>query len=75
MAPLSKQPLEQQAAVGNDTLTPEMSSTKIERILREATEKVPYCDRSNHMGSKMTSSLFGMHKVVQILDDYNFYYS
>lgn len=49
MAPLSKQPLEK------DTLTPEMSSAEIERIIREASSKVPYAvGLNNHMGSKMT---------------------
>ncbi len=69
MAPLSKQPLEK------DTLRPEMSSAEIERIIREATIKVPYAvGLNNHMGSAMTSSLFGMQKVMQVLDHYNFYF-
>ncbi|NIY49751.1 divergent polysaccharide deacetylase family protein [Cedecea colo] len=69
MAPLSKQPLEK------DTLRPEMSSSEIERIIREAVNKVPYAvGLNNHMGSAMTSSLFGMQKVMQALDQYNFYF-
>ncbi|MBA0036383.1 divergent polysaccharide deacetylase family protein [Pantoea sp. BIGb0393] len=69
MAPLSKQPLEK------DTLTPEMSSAEIERIIREASSKVPYAvGLNNHMGSKMTSSLPGMQKVMQVLNHYNYYF-
>ena len=69
MAPLSKQPLEK------DTLRPEMSSSEIERIIREAVNKVPYAvGLNNHMGSAMTSSLFGMQKVMQALDQYNLYF-
>jgi polysaccharide deacetylase 2 family uncharacterized protein YibQ len=55
MAPLSKQPLEK------DTLRPDMSSEEIERIIRDAYNKVPYAvGLNNHMGSAMTSSLYGM---------------
>lgn len=69
MAPLSKQPLEK------DTLRPEMSSEEIERIIREAYGKVPYAvGLNNHMGSAMTSSLFGMQKVMQSLARYNLYF-
>ncbi|MCU6665378.1 divergent polysaccharide deacetylase family protein [Silvania hatchlandensis] len=69
MAPLSKQPLEK------DTLRPEMSSSEIERIIREAYGKVPYAvGLNNHMGSAMTSSLFGMQKVMQSLARYNLYF-
>lgn len=69
MAPLSKQPLEK------DTLTPEMSSAEVERIIREAVAKVPYAvGLNNHMGSAMTSSLSGMQKVMQVLNHYNFYF-
>ncbi|SNY66903.1 hypothetical protein SAMN02744775_01643 [Enterobacter sp. CC120223-11] len=69
MAPLSKQPLEK------DTLRPEMSSDEIDRIVREAVSKVPYAvGLNNHMGSAMTSSLFGMQKVMQTLSHYNFYF-
>ncbi len=69
MAPLSKQPLEK------NTLRPEMSSSEIERIIREAVNKVPYAvGLNNHMGSAMTSSLFGMQKVMQALDQYNLYF-
>ncbi|NDJ55535.1 divergent polysaccharide deacetylase family protein [Enterobacteriaceae bacterium 4M9] len=69
MAPLSKQPLEK------DTLRPDMSSTEIERIIRDAVNKVPYAvGLNNHMGSAMTSSLFGMQKVMQALESYNLYF-
>lgn len=69
MAPLSKQPLEK------DTLRPEMSSDEIERIIREAVNNVPYAvGLNNHMGSAMTSSLFGMQKVMQALEHYNLYF-
>lgn len=69
MAPLSKQPLEK------DTLTPDMNSAEIERIIREAVNNVPYAvGLNNHMGSKMTSSLFGMQKVMQALNQYSFYF-
>jgi polysaccharide deacetylase 2 family uncharacterized protein YibQ len=69
MAPLSKQPLEK------DTLRPEMSSDEVERIIREAYAKVPYAvGLNNHMGSAMTSSLFGMQKVMQALERYNLYF-
>jgi len=69
MAPLSKQPLEK------DTLRPEMSSAEIERIVREAVNDVPYAvGLNNHMGSAMTSSLFGMQKVMQALSHYNLYF-
>ncbi len=69
MAPLSKQPLEK------DTLRPEMSSSEIERIIRDAVSKVPHAvGLNNHMGSAMTSNLFGMQKVMQALDQYNLYF-
>ncbi|QKJ89045.1 Divergent polysaccharide deacetylase [Paramixta manurensis] len=69
MAPLSKQPLEK------DTLQPEMSSAEITRIIHDAVSDVPYAvGLNNHMGSKMTSSLPGMQKVMQVLDHYNFYF-
>jgi polysaccharide deacetylase 2 family uncharacterized protein YibQ len=69
MAPLSKQPLEK------DTLRPEMSSDEIERIIRDAYGKVPFAvGLNNHMGSAMTSSLFGMQKVMQALERYNLYF-
>ena len=60
MAPLSKQPLEK------NTLRPEMSSDEIERIIRSAVNNVPYAvGINNHMGSKMTSNLFGMQKAMR----------
>ena len=69
MAPISKQPLEK------DTLRPEMSSDEIDRIIRDAYNKVPYAvGINNHMGSAMTSSLYGMLKVMQALERYNLYF-
>jgi len=69
MAPLSKQPLEK------DTLRPEMSSEEIERIIRESVNNVPNAvGLNNHMGSAMTSNLFGMQKVMQALSRYNLYF-
>jgi len=69
MAPISKQPLEK------DTLRPEMSSDEIDRIISDAYNKVPYAvGLNNHMGSAMTSSLYGMLKVMQSLERYNLYF-
>ncbi|EBP3215288.1 divergent polysaccharide deacetylase family protein, partial [Salmonella enterica subsp. arizonae] len=52
-----------------------MSSDEIERIIREAVNNVPYAvGLNNHMGSAMTSSLFGMQKVMQALEHYNLYF-
>ena len=69
MAPLSKQPLEK------DTLRPEMSSEEIERIIRESVNNVPNAvGLNNHMGSAMTSNLFGMQRVMQALSRYNLYF-
>ncbi|MXP50333.1 divergent polysaccharide deacetylase family protein [Pantoea sp. Eser] len=69
MAPLSQQPLEK------DTLTPEMSSEEVARIMRNAVNNVPYAvGLNNHMGSRMTSSLPGMQKVMQALNHYNLYF-
>ncbi len=69
MAPLSKQPLEK------DTLRPDMSSDEIDRIIRDAYNKVPFAvGLNNHMGSAMTSSLYGMLKVMQSLERYNLYF-
>ncbi|UYU31754.1 divergent polysaccharide deacetylase family protein [Siccibacter colletis] len=69
MAPLSKQPLEK------DTLRPDMSSNEIDRIISDAVAKVPHAvGLNNHMGSAMTSSLFGMQKVMQGLSRYNLYF-
>lgn len=69
MAPMSKQPLEK------DTLRPEMSSEEIQRILRDAVNKVPYAmGLNNHMGSAMTASLPGMRKVMQAMTAYRLYF-
>ncbi len=51
-----------------------MSSEEIERIIREAYGKVPYAvGLNNHMGSAMTSNLFGMQKVMQALERYSIF--
>lgn len=69
MAPLSKQPLEK------DTLLPDMPQSEIDRIVQQAIENVPYAvGLNNHMGSKMTSSVTGMRKVMQTLNHYNLYF-
>lgn len=69
MAPLSKQPLEK------NTIRTEMSRAEIEQIIHAAVQNVPWAaGLNNHMGSAMTSSLSGMQKVMQILDNYNFYF-
>ncbi len=52
-----------------------MSSAEIDRIIRSAVNNVPYAvGLNNHMGSKMTSSLPGMQKVMQALNQYNLYF-
>lgn len=69
MAPLSKQPLEP------NTLQPSMSSEEIQRIIKQAVISVPHASGlNNHMGSAMTSSLPGMRKVMQALNDYPLYF-
>ncbi|MEH2922754.1 divergent polysaccharide deacetylase family protein [Samsonia erythrinae] len=69
MAPLSKQPLER------DTLRPDMSGDEVQRIIRQAVNKVPYAvGMNNHMGSAMTASLPGMQKVMQALSAYQLYF-
>ncbi len=69
MAPLKPQSLEK------DTLYPDMSLAEISRIIREATEKVPYAAGiNNHMGSAMTRSLPGMQKVMRVLTNYHYYF-
>lgn len=69
MALLSKQPLEK------NTLRLEMSSDEIERIICSAVNNVLYAvGINNYMGSKMTFNLFGMQKVMQALERYNFYF-
>lgn len=69
MAPLSKQPLEK------NTLTPEMSAQQVAAIIARAVVHVPYAvGLNNHMGSRMTSSLSGMQKVMQALQHYNLYF-
>ena len=41
-------------------------------FIRSAVNNVPYAvGINNHMGSKMTSNLFGMQKVMQALERYN----
>lgn len=62
MEPLSKQPLEK------NTLTPEMSSNEVKHIVDSAITHIPYAvGINNHQGSKMTSSLIGMQKVIQAM--------
>lgn len=52
-----------------------MSSDQIAEIIKRAVQNVPYAvGLNNHMGSKMTSSLPGMIKVMQVLNHYNFYF-
>lgn len=69
MAPLSKQPLEK------DTLRPDMNSDEIKRIISDAMNKVPHAvGLNNHMGSAMTSNLFGMQKVMWELSRHNLYF-
>ena len=63
MAPLSKQPLEK------NTLRPQISSDEIERIISSPVNTVRYAaGPKNHMGSTMTSTLLGMHNVLQATD-------
>lgn len=69
MVSLSKQSLEK------NTLRSEMSSDEIERIIRSAVNNVFYVvGINNYMGSKMIFNLFGMQKVMQALERYNFYF-
>ncbi|XNM79766.1 divergent polysaccharide deacetylase family protein [Escherichia coli] len=51
-----------------------MSSDEIERIIRSAVNGDYAVGINNHMGSKMTSNLFGMQKVMQELERYDFYF-
>lgn len=69
MAPVSKQPLEK------NTLQPDMTAREIEQIIRQAIDNVPYAvGVNNHMGSKMTASLSGMQKVMQVLARSDMYF-
>jgi polysaccharide deacetylase 2 family uncharacterized protein YibQ len=68
MAPLSKQPLEK------DTLRPDMSSERSSAYPRRLRQGSVRRWLNNHMGSAMTSSLFGMQKVMQALERYNLYF-
>lgn len=69
MAPISKQYLEK------DTLTPDMSQEEIQRIISEAILKVPYAiGLNNHMGSKMTTNVEGMRKVMESLLNYPLFF-
>ncbi len=69
MAPLSKQPLEK------DTLRPDMSSDEIGALSAGGKQRAAYAvGLNNHMGSAMTSSLFGMQKVMQALEHCNLYF-
>nr|WP_244968503.1 divergent polysaccharide deacetylase family protein [Rosenbergiella australiborealis] len=69
MAPMSKQPLE------INTLTPEMSQTQVQSIIEHAIRQVPYAvGLNNHMGSRMTSSLPAMQKVMNVLNHHQLYF-
>ena len=69
MAPMSKQPLEV------NTLTPEMSLTQVQSIIEHAIRQVPYAvGLNNHMGSRMTSSLPAMQKVMSVLNHHQLYF-
>ncbi|MCO6523734.1 MAG: divergent polysaccharide deacetylase family protein [Candidatus Schmidhempelia sp.] len=58
-----------------DTLFPNMSQTEVTRIIDEAITKVPYAvGINNHMGSRMTSSLPGMKKVMASLSKYTLFF-
>ncbi|MHA6497799.1 divergent polysaccharide deacetylase family protein, partial [Escherichia coli] len=44
-------------------------------VYKRQVNNVPYAvGINNHMGSKMTSNLFGMQKVMQALERYNLYF-
>lgn len=69
MQPISKQPLEK------NTLTPEMSSQEIKRIVDDAIASIPYAvGINNHQGSKMTSSLSGMQNVMQAMAPHHLFF-
>ncbi|MBT0723668.1 divergent polysaccharide deacetylase family protein [Rosenbergiella sp. S61] len=69
MAPMSKQPLEV------NTLTPEMSLSQVQSIIEHAIRQVPYAvGLNNHMGSRMTSSLPAMQKVMSVLNHHQLYF-
>ena len=69
MAPMSKQPLEV------NTLTPEMSESQVQSIIDHAIRQVPYAvGLNNHMGSRMTSSLPAMQKVMSVLNHRQLYF-
>ncbi|MDK3009177.1 divergent polysaccharide deacetylase family protein [Providencia rettgeri] len=69
MKPLSNQPLEK------DTLSPSMSAEDIDRLIKNAIQRVPYAKgMNNHMGSEMTSSLPGMRNVMHSLSQSNLFF-
>ena len=69
MQPLSKQPLEK------NTLTPDMSSQEVKRIVDQAIASIPYAvGINNHQGSKMTSSLSGMQNVIQAMAPHHLFF-
>ncbi|UBX50312.1 divergent polysaccharide deacetylase family protein [Providencia alcalifaciens] len=69
MKPLSKQPLEK------DTLAPSMSAEEVDRIIKNAINRVPHAKgMNNHMGSEMTSSLSGMRNVMRSLAQSNLFF-
>lgn len=69
MQPISKQPLEK------NTLTPDMSSQEVKRIVDQAIASIPYAvGINNHQGSKMTSSLSGMQNVMQAMAPHHLFF-
>lgn len=69
MEPISKQPLEK------NTLTPDMSSQEVKRIVDQAIASIPYAvGINNHQGSKMTSSLSGMQNVIQAMAPHHLFF-
>ncbi len=69
MEPISKQPLEK------NTLTPDMSSQEVKRIVDQAIASIPYAvGINNHQGSKMTSSLSGMQNVMQAMAPHHLFF-
>jgi uncharacterized protein len=63
------------AGLEKDTLFPDMSEAEIARIIDQAITKVPYAvGINNHMGSRMTSSLLGMSKVMSHLSNYTLFF-
>lgn len=69
MQPFSKQPLEK------NTLTPEMDLQTITFHIDQAINSVPHAiGMNNHMGSRMTSSLVGMQRVMHALQQRHLFF-